>query len=319
MLAALGRSARSLPKRVISSRRGLHSVLFCPGNKARVLDKALGLQVDAVIADFEDAVADSEKANARVTTSQTLRQRREQSNSAHGGMRPSIAAVRINDPILDVGEADLAFLVEEYHSAGGSSSFCCDALVLPKCEDPAAITEVARRTDNKLPIWCMIETPRGVIEAARIAALPEVGGLILGPNDLTKCLQGRQTPTREPLFFAMSTCVTAARAFGKFAIDGVHNNIQDNDGLRETCVQARDFGFSGKSLIHPGQVEVCHSVWRPAGDDSYVQEMRDIVQAWEARDDGVGVLLVNGRLVEELHVKEVYLSPPHCCLLSLES
>ena len=253
-------------------RRPLHSLLFCPGNKAKVLGKALGQPVDAVVADFEDAVAESEKQNARVTTTQVLRDRQSASASDDSRSSTTLAAIRINEPILESGEADLAFLLDEYASAS-KDSFCCDAIVLPKCEDAAVITEVAQRTEGRLPIWCMIETSRGVLEAPNIAALPEVGGLILGSNDLTKCMRGRQTPTREPLFFAMSMCVTAARANGKFAVDGVHNDIHDLDGLRANCIQARDFGFSGKSLIHPGQVEPCNDVFRPSEDDSFVQEV----------------------------------------------
>jgi (3S)-malyl-CoA thioesterase len=272
-------------------RRALHSVLFCPGNKARVLQKALALQADAVIADFEDAVADSEKANARSTTAQVLRERRRQSSwpssvattasssvsttgttytAPPGGSGPFVA-VRINEPALELGQADLSFLVDEWHAAqraaagaaaapgngGGdsaSASFLCDALVLPKCESPEEIRHVVHRTDGCVPIWCMIETPRGVLEAARIAEVPQVQALLLGANDLTKCVQGRQTPTREPLFYAMSACVMAARAHGKMVFDSVHNDITDSEGLRHMCVQARDFGFSGKSLIHPDQV-----------------------------------------------------------------
>jgi len=228
-----------------------HSMLFCPGNKLKVLNKALGLGVDAIIADFEDAVAPSEKAAAREVTSSALRAFKAQQPTP---TKPR-AAVRINEPGIPEGKADLQFLIDEAKGEG-DNSFCCDALVLPKCEDPKAISEVAAQIENKIPIWCMIETSRGVLEAANIAALPEVEGLILGPNDLTKCMQGRQTPTREPLFFAMSTCVTAARAYGKFAVDGVHINIHDSDGFKQSSIQARDFGFDGKSLIHPSQVSI---------------------------------------------------------------
>ena len=225
--------------------RGFHSILFCPGNKGHVLTKALGLNVDAVVADFEDAVAPSEKHAARKTTTDVLRTR--------AGERTPTVAIRINDATITEGEEDIAFLIDEVERSD-SHQWCCDALVLPKCEDPSLVSGVAQRIGMQIPLWCMIETSRGVLEASRIAALPAVGGLILGSNDLTKSMQGRQTATREPLFFAMSTCVTAARAYGKFVVDGVHNDIGDQDGLRRTCAQARDFGFSGKSLIHPGQV-----------------------------------------------------------------
>lgn len=226
--------------------RTIHSLLFCPGNKQRVLNKAIGLGADAVVADFEDAVAPSEKINARTITAEALRKR---------PRSETIVAVRINEPSTRDGILDLEFLIEDYKKSQ-DKLFCCDALVIPKCENVDSIMRVVDQTEGLLPIWCMVETSKGVLNVASIASVHKVAGLILGANDLSKCMQARQTPNREPLFYAMSSCVTAARAFEKFVVDSVHINIHDDKGFRASCIQARDFGFDGKSLIHPGQASI---------------------------------------------------------------
>lgn len=206
-------------------------------------------------------------------------------------------ALRINDPNTEVGAEDLNAIRKLV------PKIPFDALVLPKVEDPSTVIRASRSLNDKVPFWCMIETSRGVLRAASIAELACVDTLVLGTNDLTKDLHSRHTPSREPLLFSMSMCVLAARASGKFVLDGVHIDIHDDAGLRRASTQAKELGFDGKTLIHPKQIDTTHEVFSPSQEE--VDHARKVVDAWEeAKNSGKGVVLVNGRLVEELHVHE---------------
>lgn len=229
----------------------------------------------------------SEKDDARELVLRLLRE----TNSKR------FTALRINDPNTAFGLKDLDALKRL------APVFPFSAVVLPKVESPDTVTEVARVLNNSLPIWCMIETAKGVLRAASIAELPEVSTLVLGSNDLTKDLHARHTPSREPLLLSMATCVLAARAHRKAVLDGVHIDIDDDTGLRNACVQARDMGFDGKTLIHPRQIDITNEVFSPSATE--IIQARKIVDAWEvAQKAGQGVVLVEGKLVEYLHVED---------------
>jgi citrate lyase subunit beta/citryl-CoA lyase len=235
-------------------------------------------------------VLPSEKAEARETVLRFLQDNR-------ADIRSKFVALRINDPASSVGAQDL----EAIAKLGGELPL--SAIVLPKVESPDAAASASRALKNALPVWCMIETARGVLAAPHIAAVPQVSTLVLGSNDLTKDLRARHTPSREPLLYSMSTCVLAARAHRKAVLDGVHIHIDDDAGLRAACKQARDIGFDGKTLIHPKQVDITNEVFSPSQEElKYAQK---VVSAWEAAQQaGTGVVLVDGKLVEQLHVDD---------------
>lgn len=152
-----------------------------------------------------------------------------------------------------------------------------------------------------IPIWAMIETTQGVINVEAIASSLSVTALVFGANDLTKDLKAKHTPSREPLLYAMSKTINAGRAYNKYVIDGVHLDIQDNDGLRMSCIQGRNLGFDGKSLIHPNQIEITNECYSPSESEVLLAEK--IVSAYtEAMSKGKGVCTVDGKMVEYLHV-----------------
>jgi (3S)-malyl-CoA thioesterase len=268
--------------------RPFRSVLYIPASKSRALDKAAGLPVDAIIFDLEDAVAVAEKAAARRLLAETLM------TTDYG---PRARLVRINDLSGEWGARDLEILGETRP----------EAILLPKVDDTAQIEALARKLDARpetadTRIWAMMETPRGVQNAARIAAGPRMAGFVLGTNDLAKELCARFRPDRLPLMHALQSCLYAARAQGLVAVDGVFNAFRDVDGLRAECEQGRDLGFDGKSLIHPAQVETANEVFAPAGED--LELARRQILAWdEAQARGEGVAVVDGRIVENLHIE----------------
>jgi len=151
------------------------------------------------------------------------------------------------------------------------------------------------------PLWAMIETAQGVINAEAIASSTSVTALVFGSNDLTKELKAKHTPSREPLLYAMSKTINAARAYNKYVIDGVHLDIQDDDGLIASCIQGRNLGFDGKSLIHPNQVEITNNYFSPSESEILLAE-RIVAAYTEAISQGKGVCTVDGKMVEYLHV-----------------
>lgn len=264
------------------------SVLYMPGSKQRALDKARTLAADALILDLEDAVAPAEKPNARELVGAAVEA------GGYGGRK---LLIRINGFDTEWGEADMARAA----LAGP------DAVLLPKVETPEHIIGAAERLERhgapeRTQIWAMMETPRGILNAAAIAAAhPRLEGFVLGTNDLVKDLGAAHTPDRTPLIASLSICLLAARAEGLVCVDGVYNAFQDQDGLRAVCVQGRDMGFDGKTLIHPDQLAVTNEVFAPSVAD--IDLARTQVAAFEeAESRGEGVAVVNGRIVENLHV-----------------
>ncbi|MEL6596870.1 MAG: CoA ester lyase [Pseudomonadota bacterium] len=263
------------------SARPYRSVLYIPGSKERALEKAKTLPVDAIIFDLEDAVAVEEKTNARALLAETL-------STADYGARAKI--VRVNALDTEWGHAD----VEALKGVGA------DALLLPKvdsAEDVQALAELA----PGVAIWAMMETPLGILNAAQIAAHPALEGFVLGTNDLAKDLNTRFRADREPLLTSFQMCMLAARAHGVVAVDGVYNAFKDDDGLRAECEQGRDMGFDGKTLIHPAQVEITNAAFAPS--EAEIDLARRQIAAFEqAEADGQGVAVVDGKIVENLHI-----------------
>ncbi|MCK0168154.1 CoA ester lyase [Jannaschia sp. S6380] len=265
-----------------SADRPFRSVLYIPGSKPRALAKAATLPVDAIIFDLEDAVAPDEKAEARETLAETLR---------HAEYGPRFRIVRINGADTTWGADDLAAI----------APLAPDAILLPKVNGPDDIAAAASAVSDNTQIWAMMETPQGILDAARIAHAPGTGGLVLGTNDLAKDLGCRDRADRLPLMTALQTCLLAARAAGIPCIDGVFNAFKDADGLRAECEQGRDLGMDGKTLIHPAQVEIANAVFAPTPEE--VDLARRRIAAYDAAvAEGQGVAVLDGRIVENLHV-----------------
>jgi citrate lyase subunit beta / citryl-CoA lyase len=217
------------------------SFLYVPGDKSRALEKARTLPVDAIIIDLEEAVAPDNKAVARDMIAQAV--------SAGGyGARTLILRVSSLDEAEDFALAEALPL---------------HGVLLPKVERPDTVVEAARRTRH--PIWCMIETPLGVLRAGEIGgASSRLEGLVAGSNDLTNELRARHTRDRAPLLTSLSLIVLAARAHGLAAIDGVHPYFDDAEGFEASCRQGVELGFDGKSLVHPSTIEAANRIFAPA-------------------------------------------------------
>lgn len=267
--------------------RPFRSVLYIPGSKERALEKARTLSADAIIFDLEDAVAPEEKANARQTLAQAL------TTTDFG---PRARLVRINGFDSDWAAADLDAL----------AAVRPEAILLPKVYERRDIDLLAHRLDARSEtadtvIWAMMETPQAVLNAASIATAPRMAGFVMGTNDLAKELGCRDRPDRLPLQMALQTCLMAARAAGIRAVDGVFNAFRDPVGLRAECEQGRDLGFDGKTLIHPDQLAIANEVFAPS--PAALDLARRQIEAFDAAvAQGQGVAVVDGRIVENLHI-----------------
>lgn len=265
------------------------SALYVPGANARALEKARGLAADAVLLDLEDAVAPAAKETARSQVLVAL---------AAGGWRAE-RVVRVNGAGTPWHADDLA-------AAARSGA---EAVCLPKVESAEALRAAAEALQRagappELALWAMIETPRGVLEVRDVArATPRLACLVAGTSDLVKDLRARHTPGRAEVATSLSLVLLAARASGLAALDGVFLDIADAAGFEASCRQGRDLGFDGKTLIHPSQLEPANRIFAPTGEE--LDSARRIVAAHaEAVAAGRGVTVVDGRLVEALHVAE---------------
>ncbi len=255
--------------------RPYRSALYIPGSKDRALDKARGLPVDVILFDLEDAVAPDAKAQARETLTAAL---------GEGGYGSRLRVVRMNGLDTEWGADDAAAI----------AAMDCDAVLLPKVNSPADVDALAALVPNK-PIWAMIETPQGVLNAAAIAAHPAMQGFVMGTNDLAKDINSR---SRAALITALQMSVLAAKAHGIVVLDGVYNAFKDDDGLSVECAEGRDMGFDGKTLIHPAQVAICNAAFGPS--EAEIDLATRQIAAFEATTDGVAV--VDGKIVENLHI-----------------
>lgn len=269
--------------------RPCRSVLYMPGSNARALARGRELDADALILDLEDAVAVSAKDEARERVAQALRE---------GGFGRRRVVVRINALATPWGRADVERL----------APLRPDALLLPKVERPEQLAEAAELAASAgapdLPLWAMVETPRAILNLAAIAGFgPPLGALVAGTSDLVKDLHARHTPARSETLTALSLTVLAARAHGLLALDGVHLDLDDAAGLEAACRQGRDLGFDGKTLIHPRQIGAANAAF--GVPEAEIERAQAVIAAWgEAQSRGSGVAVVDGQLVEALHVEE---------------
>lgn len=270
--------------------RPRRSALYVPGANARALDKARGLDADVLLIDLEDSVAPDAKEAARGQVVQAL------SEGGYGGRE---LIVRINGLETEWGEADIAALAQ----AGA------DGILLPKVENAEMVRTALARLDaagapDTLAIWCMMETPGAMLHADEIAAAsPRLAALVMGTTDLTKDLRARTTPDRLAMLPSLGLCLLAARAHGLAALDGVYMDLSDEAGFLAACNQGRDLGFDGKTLIHPKTLAGANEIFAPQPQE--LEFARRIIQAHGAAEaEGLGVVLLDGKLIEALHVVE---------------
>ena len=261
----------------------VRSVLYLPASNARAIEKARGLTCDVAVLDLEDAVAPEAKAPARAAAVNAVRE---------GGFGPRLG-VRINGLDTEWGAADLAAL--------GDSGV--SLIIAPKVETAQTVHAIAARLRGATEIWAMIETPAAVIRMEAIAgAGGPLKGLMLGVNDLATGLRAGPSDDREPLKPWLAATVAVARTHGLLALDGVYNRIDDTVGLFAECRQGRLYGFDGKSLIHPSQIETANAVFGITEDAA--RQAEDIVRAFAHPDaEGRGAIRLNGAMVERLHLE----------------
>jgi citrate lyase subunit beta/citryl-CoA lyase len=261
-----------------------------PGSNPRALEKGKSLAADGLILDLEDAVAPDAKVQGRETIQGVL-----QDKAAFGGRE---IAVRVNGLDTAWGQADLAAM-----ATSGA-----DAILLPKVESADMVRRAAYVLDAAggpadLAIWCMMETPRGILHAEEIADHPRVACFVMGTSDLTKDLQAQHTAMRLPMLPSLALCLLAARAAGIGIVDGVYLDLADAEGFAAACRQGRELGFDGKTLIHPKQLDAANAAFGP--DEAAIAHARKITAAFAAAQaEGKGVVVVDGKLVENLHVAE---------------
>lgn len=270
--------------------RPRRSVLYMPGSNPRALDKGRSLPCDGIVMDLEDAVAPEAKQAARDAIAEAL---------AQGGYGSREILIRVNGLDTPWGHDDLVFAAAQ--PAHG--------IILSKVESGGTVRQaesllLRNGAPEEMGIWCMVETPRGVLAAQEIASsTPRMAGLMLGTNDLAKDLHCLHTPDRMPLMTSFGLCLLAARAYGIAILDGVHADLNDDEGFASVCRQGRELGFDGKTLIHPKTIAAANAAFSPREED--IAWARKIAQAHAAAmAEGKGVLQVDGKLVEGLHVAE---------------
>jgi len=270
--------------------RPRRSVLYMPGANTRALEKARTLPADALIFDLEDAVAPEAKEAARTNVVLAA-------ESKAYGKREIV--IRCNGLGTPWGETDIAAIAKSG----------ADAILVPKVESAAQVTHVVSLLDTAgaptdMAVWAMMETPKGMLRAEEIAGShPRLGLFVMGTNDLVKDMRARHTPMRLPMITALGIGMLAARAHGLAILDGVYNDIQDAAGFRAVCQQGLEMGFDGKTLIHPSQVEPCNEVFAPSAAE--LEMAGKIVAAFKAAQaEGKGVVTVDGRMIENLHVEQ---------------
>lgn len=270
-----------------TSLRPRRSALYMPSSNEKALEKAKTIASDAIIFDLEDAVSPDAKPAARANAVAAA-------NSGAYGSRE--LTIRCNGLDTPWGADDIA----------AAATACVSAVVIPKINSVAEVNAVsaalrAAGAPDEILIWAMIETPTAIFDVRAIAAHPRVATLVMGTNDLAKELRATQVRGRAPLVPHLATALLAAREAGKVILDGVFNDVKDLDAFRDECVQGMHMGFDGKTLIHPTQVEIANNVWAPSADE--VDHAKRVIAAFdEATAEGRGVITVDGRMIENLHV-----------------
>lgn len=271
--------------------RPRRSVLYMPGSNARAIEKAKTLPADGVILDLEDAVAPDAKETARKQVAQAVKE---------GGFGAREVFIRVN-------AIDTQWHADDLSAAAHAAP---DAILVPKISSAEELEMIGRRlldmnTDHRTRVWAMIETPIAILNIRSIAAAAEdsetrLAGFVLGTNDLAKETSARLVPGRAPMLPWLSSCVLAARAYGVAILDGVYNDLSDAEGFRQECAQGRDFGFDGKTLIHPNQIGPCNELLSPGADE--VAQARKIIAAFDLPENrNKGVVSLDGRMVERMH------------------
>ena len=267
--------------------RPRRSVLYMPAANERALEKAKVIAADALIFDLEDAVAPDAKEQARANAVAA---------AASGEYGHREITIRCNGLDTPWGADDLA--------AAATSGAA--AVVIPKVGSSEYLDQIAQHLDAagapaELAIWAMVETPSALLDIRSIAHHPRVTVLVMGTNDLIKELRTVALADRSPLIPHLATALVGARDADKVILDGVYNDVRDPDGFRAEAEQGKAFGFDGKTLIHPSQVEPTNEVWAPTDDE--VDFSRRVIEAFEAAEaEGRGVITVDGRMIENLHV-----------------
>jgi citrate lyase subunit beta/citryl-CoA lyase len=268
------------------------SVLYMPGSNARAIAKARTLPVDCVVLDLEDSVAPDAKVAARSQVAEAV---------TAGGFAPREVIVRING-------LDTAWWLDDVDAVAPAKP---DGFLLPKVSSPDHLEHIADRlvdvgASHSIRVWAMMETPLAILNAGAIAAAAKdvettrLAALVMGTNDLAKETRTRIVPGRDTMRPWLMTSIAAARTYGVDIIDGVYNDLADAEGFARECVEARDMGFDGKTIIHPSQIEACNRAFTPSAEE--VAQARTIIAAFERPENaGKGVISLDGRMVERLH------------------
>jgi len=273
--------------------RPRRSALYLPAANPKALAKAQSLAADAVIIDLEDSVAPDAKPAARGQAVAAVKA---------GGFGRREVVIRVNGADTPWGADDLAAAI----------AAAPDAILLPKVDAPRVILAAARALEaagapEKTRLWAMIETPTAILNAGAIAAVAadpasRLEALVMGLNDLARETRARLTPGRGAMAAWLALSVAAARAHGCDILDGVFNDLDDPVGFRSECEQGRDMGFDGKTLVHPGQIEVCNAVFAPTPAE--IDNARAILAAFALPENaGKGVIQLDGKMVELMHAK----------------
>ncbi len=273
--------------------RPRRSALYMPGANARALEKAKTISADCLILDLEDAVAPDAKSDARTAVCEAV---------SAGGYGPREVVIRMNALDTEWGGEDLAAAVK----AGP------DTILAPKVNHGSDIERLDEAlTDASAPkelgLWVMIETPLALLNIAGIAAAgahTRLSGFVMGTNDLAKDMRASPALGRTLAFgTAFGLTLAAARAYGLIALDGVYNDIKNEAGFAAECREGAAMGFDGKTLIHPSQVAPCNTVFAPS--EAAVAQARDVIAAFALPENsGAGVIKVNGKMTEILHLQE---------------
>jgi citrate lyase subunit beta/citryl-CoA lyase len=273
--------------------RPRRSVLYMPGSNTRAMEKAKTLPIDAVILDLEDSVAPDAKAEARRLVAETVKA---------GGFGRREVFVRVNG-------LDTPWFADDLAAAAAARP---DVILVPKVSTTQMLETIGQRlldrhADARVRVWIMIETPHAIFNIRELAAAAadtetRLGGFVMGTNDLAKESRVRIVPGRAPMTGWLADCVLAAHAYGLDIVDGVYNNLSDLDGFQRECLEGRDLGFDGKTLIHPNQVEPCNAVFSPSADE--VAMARKMIAAFDQPENrDKGVVQIDGRMVERLHAE----------------
>ena len=273
----------------MSTYRPRRSVLYMPAANERALEKAKDIQADALIFDLEDAVAPDSKEVAREQACAAA------ASSEYGNRELTIRCNGLDTPW---GKDDVLAA-----AAAGPA-----AVVIPKVDGSSYLDEISELLNqggapSSTQIWAMVETPIGILHVEEIARHERMSVMVLGTNDMAKELRASITADRRALLPYLAMCLLSARAAGVAILDGVYNDIKDESGFKDVCVQGAEMGFDGKTLIHPNQVAPTNEIFSPSLDE--LDFHRRIIEEFEAAEkDGRGVLTVDGKMIENLHVDE---------------